>query len=218
MATQYLVCEPPLSMRSGYCFSSKALLHSPAASRASFLDLSPGPLGRPLLRGTRRGRTGGHQSRCRSSCPAPANAPRRSRRSGRRCIPRYQRAARRRRRPTGLGSVESPEPPRRHRLIRSVLQVLQHGICRESSPTTPRISLVEGRISALRRLHVLLRHRLLPQPGGFEGFRTIGVPVHSERFPVSEGPHVEPGAFNRPRRSACQGPRVEQSRARGRPR
>ena len=35
-------------------------------------------------------------------------------------------------------------------------------------------------------LHVLLRHRLLRQPGGFEGFRPCGVVAHAHRLAVPE--------------------------------
>ena len=47
-----------------------------------------------------------------------------------------------------------------------------------------------------RQLHVLLRHRLLRKPGGFEGFLQASKPREPADLAVSEGPHVELGLFN----------------------
>ena len=35
-------------------------------------------------------------------------------------------------------------------------------------------------------LHVLLRHRLLPQPGGFEGLTLVGEAAESDNLPIAE--------------------------------
>jgi hypothetical protein len=44
-----------------------------------------------------------------------------------------------------------------------------------------------GRLNrAFERLHVLLRHRLLPQPGGFEGFVFAHVSLTAQNLPSSE--------------------------------
>ena len=45
---------------------------------------------------------------------------------------------------------------------------------------------VESRVGPAHDLHVLLRHRLLPQPGGFEGFVTGPILAAPHDLPVSD--------------------------------
>jgi hypothetical protein len=46
------------------------------------------------------------------------------------------------------------------------------------------VATIEGSMEAAEKLHVLLPHRLLPQPGGFEGVFGIEVGPHPNRFAV----------------------------------
>src|SRR5215207_11516545 len=45
-----------------------------------------------------------------------------------------------------------------------------------------------GLLQHADNLHVLLRHRLLPQPGGLEGLVWLVEPLEADCLPVAEGP------------------------------
>jgi hypothetical protein len=49
------------------------------------------------------------------------------------------------------------------------------------------IPAVHGADSALERLYVLRRHRLLRQPGGFQGFRSLDEVADADNLAVSDG-------------------------------
>jgi hypothetical protein len=54
------------------------------------------------------------------------------------------------------------------------------------------VALVEGRVKGEDRVDVLLRHRLLPQPSGFEGVVLVLIEAYAHDHAVADRP--DPGA------------------------
>src|SRR5215213_2352879 len=57
-----------------------------------------------------------------------------------------------------------------------------------NSRSAPRSRRFTASLGLVRELHVLLRHRLLPQPHGFEGLAWLGEPLEAHCLAVAEGP------------------------------
>src|SRR5215216_27457 len=56
-----------------------------------------------------------------------------------------------------------------------------------------RVAAVDHRVDVPDELHVLLRHRLLRQPGGFEGLGALPEGLESDHPVAAKGPYVEVG-------------------------
>ena len=75
-------------------------------------------------------------------------------------------------------------------VIRPLRNRVQDRVVREVGKGGVHASRRIGGVGPPHDLNVLLRHRLLAQPGGFEGFGHVRVHLHPDRLSVPERPHL----------------------------